>query len=181
MVIAVDDTGCLDLLRLFNEPCGQTYLASLGLSDGEIQQLPLLGLSGISNLIAAIKFARYYELTEDHLVFTVFTDSMDLYGSRLVEFREKHGEYTREDAIRDFHRYLMAVTVDHMLELSHYDRKRIHNLKYFTWVEQQGRNAEELDAQWYDYPGYWQSIRNQAAEIDDLIREFNHETGLLRE
>ncbi len=181
MVIAVDDRSCITLLRLFNEPQGQEYLASIGLTDGEMERLPLLGISSISNLIGAIKFARYYELTQEDTVFTVFTDSMELYGSRLAEVRAKYGEYTRDDAIRDFHRYLMAVTVDHMSELSHYDRKRIHNLKYFTWVEQQGREVEELDAQWYDYPGYWESIRHQAAEIDDLIREFNHETGLLGE
>jgi hypothetical protein len=45
-------------------------------------------------------------------------------------------------------------------------------LKYFTWVEQQGRRVEELDAQWYDGE-YWQKIRQQVEEIDTLIQEFN--------
>ena len=31
-----------------------------------------------------------------------------------------------------------------MQELSYYDRKRIHNLKYYTWVEQQGKSYEEI-------------------------------------
>jgi cysteine synthase len=179
MVIAVDDTSCVHLIRLFNEPGGQDYLAGMGLSDTEIQALPLLGISSVSNLIASIKFARYYELTEKDVVVTVFTDSMELYGSRLAELRERYGVYSREDAIRDFHRHLMGVTVDHVLELSHYDRRRIHNLKYFTWVEQQGRDVQELDAQWYDYPDYWQAVRDQRAETDELIRTFNRETGLL--
>lgn len=180
MVVAVDDNFCMNLIRLLNEPGGQDFLAGIGLSDEEIQALPLLGISSISNVIAAIKLARYYELTERDVILTVFTDSMELYSSRIWELREEYGEYTREDAIRDYHRYLMGTTVDYMLELSHYDRKRIHNLKYFTWVEQQGRDVQELDSQWYEYPDYWQTIRNQVAEIDELIREFNDQTGLLR-
>ena len=57
-------------------------------------------------------------------------------------------------------------------------RKRVHNLKYYTWVEQQGRDVEELDAQWYD-PHYWTDIHNQADDIDRLIEEFNEKTGVL--
>jgi len=180
MVIAVDDNNCMNALRLFNEPAGQEYLSGAGLGDAQIEALPLLGISGIGNLIAAIKFAKYYELTERDIVFTVFTDSMELYDSRVQELREEFGEYDRALALRDHHRYLLGLSTDHMLELSHYDRKRIHNLKYFTWIEQQGRELEELNAQWYDYPDYWQGIRGQVGEIDRLIREFNEKTGLLK-
>lgn len=172
MVIAVDDESCLNLIRLFNEPIGQEYLASIGVLDC-LQSLPLLGISGVSNLISAIKFAKYYELTERDAVFTIFTDSMDLYESRLHELREQFGEYTRDDAIKDYHRYLMGITTDNILELSFADRKRIHNLKYFTWVEQQGKSIDEINAQWHDYPDYWTSIQQQLNEIDALIKEFN--------
>jgi hypothetical protein len=171
----------MNLIRLLNEPGGHDYLSRIGLSDAEIRTLPLLGISSISNVIAAIKFARYYELTDRDVIFTVLTDSMELYSSRIVELREEHGEYTGEDAIRDYHRYLMGATIDHMLELSYYDRRRIHNLKYFTWVEQQGRDVQELDSQWYDHHEYWTAIRNQVTEIDELIRKFNDGTDLLRE
>jgi len=180
MVIAVDDNHCMNALRLFNEPAGQEYLSGAGLSDAQIEVLPLLGISGIGNMIAAIKFAKYYELTERDIVFTILTDSMELYSSRVQELQEQFGEYSPALAMRDHHRYLLGISTDHMLELSHYDRKRIHNLKYFTWIEQQGRELEELNAQWYDYPDYWQGIRGQVAEIDRLIREFNEETGLLK-
>ncbi|MFQ5864777.1 MAG: pyridoxal-phosphate dependent enzyme [bacterium] len=179
MVIAVDDNFCMNLIRLFNEPVGHDYLASIDLSDTELQNLSLIGISGISNLIAAIKFAKYYELTERDTIFIVFTDSMELYESRLGELKEEFGEYTRENAIRDYHQYLMGVTTDYLLELSYTERKRVHNLKYFTWIEQQGREVEELDAQWYEYPDYWSSIQDQVNEIDELIQEFNARTGLV--
>jgi hypothetical protein len=64
-----------------------------------------------------------------------------------------------------------------MLELSYTDRRRVHNLKYFTWVEQQGRKYEEILAQWSDRD-YWTGFQTQAAEIDELIKEFNHDVGL---
>ena len=66
-----------------------------------------------------------------------------------------------------------------MRELTYYDRQQIHNLKYFTWIEQQGKDLDELNAQWYDYPDYWDRIHGQVKEIDNLIKLFNDRTGLL--
>jgi isocitrate dehydrogenase kinase/phosphatase len=67
-----------------------------------------------------------------------------------------------------------------MLELSYANRKRIHNLKYYTWVEQQGKTFEEINAQWYD-PNYWTEIQSQVAEVDALINDFNERVGLVKE
>ena len=181
LVIAVDDADPMRLLRLFNHPTGQEYLAGMGLDQGLIESLPLLGISGLGNLVAAIKMAKYYELTERDLVLTVFTDSMDLYRSRLAEMEETEGAYHRESAIRDYHRHLLGLSRSEMLELGHYDRKRIHNLKYFTWVEQQGKDAAELDAQWHDFPDYWTGIQGQTEEVDRAIRKINGMTGLVTE
>ena len=175
MVVAVDDEFCMNLIRLFNEPVGQEYLVSVGVNDEMIQSLDLIGISGVGNLISAIKFAKYYDLTERDVVFTIFTDSMELYQSRLAELRTQFGDYTRDDAIRDYHRYLMGITTDFMLELTYPERKRVHNLKYFTWIEQQGKEVDELNAQWYDYPEYWTRIQEQMPEIDALIESFNSE------
>jgi hypothetical protein len=58
------------------------------------------------------------------------------------------------------------------MELSYTDRKRIHNLKYFTWVEQQGKSYDEIQAQWYD-THYWIDVQQQITEIDEVISEFN--------
>ncbi|HOG61092.1 MAG TPA: pyridoxal-5-phosphate-dependent protein subunit beta, partial [Flexilinea sp.] len=82
------------------------------------------------------------------------------------------------DASYAFGRYLMGENTSNMLELSYYDRKRIHNLKYYTWIEQQGKTSEELNAQWYDR-NYWTEIAAQKDEIDTLIKSFNEQVGLL--
>ncbi|MFW9963855.1 MAG: pyridoxal-5-phosphate-dependent protein subunit beta, partial [Candidatus Sifarchaeia archaeon] len=68
---------------------------------------------------------------------------------------------------------------DAMIELNHYDRKRIHHLKYFTWIEQQGMELDELNAQWYDYPNYWENIQQLTPKIDELIVQFNEKIGLV--
>ena len=61
-----------------------------------------------------------------------------------------------------------------MLELRYPDRRRIHNLKYYTWIEQQGRELDELNRQWYDYYEYWDR-EGLAARIDERIEAFNDE------
>jgi hypothetical protein len=121
--------------------------------------------------------AKYYELGENDIVLTMLTDSMELYGSRLEEMHQEYGGYAETDAAAHYARYLQGVSTDNMLELSYVDRRRIHNLKYFTWVEQQGKTYEEIQAQWYD-PNYWADVQKQAPEIDALIEEFNAEVGL---
>jgi cysteine synthase len=178
MVIAIDDAATIAIMRLFNEETGQDYLADQGVPADVIKELPNLGISGIANMLSAVKFAKYYELGRHDIVMAIGTDSMDMYRSRILEQREEHGPFTNLDATANFHRYLLGATLDHMLELNYYDRKRIHNLKYYTWVEQQGKTADELEAQWYD-PGYWTAVHGLADTIDSLIREFNERSGLL--
>jgi cysteine synthase len=177
LVIALDDESIVNLARLFNEPAGRAYLVQQGVPEETVNQLDLLGFSGIANLTMAIKFARYYELGERDVVLTVLTDSMELYQSRLAEMHEEFGEYSELDAAAHFARYLQGLTTDHLLELTYVDRRRIHNLKYFTWVEQQGKSYEEIVAQWYD-ADYWTGVQRQVSEIDGLIEEFNARVGL---
>jgi cysteine synthase len=181
MVIGVDDEYPVNLIRLFNEPAGKEFLQKEGISEDFIELMPLMGISGVANVLAAIKLAKYYQLTSQDVVFTILTDSMDLYGSRLQEMREERGDYDGQTAIQDYSRYLRAISTDHMAELGHYDRLQRHNLKYFTWIEQMGKSVEELDSQWYDWPGYWDSLHEQVGELDQLINQFNQETGLLSE
>ena len=180
MVIDIDDDDSQNLLRLFNEPQGREFLVNeAGVAPELVEKLGLLGISGIANVLCCIKMARYYELTENDVVATVLTDSAEMYGSRIDELREQNGVYNALAACRDFYQHLASIRTDHMLELNYQGKKRIHNLKYYTWVEQQGRSVQELNDQWYD-DSYWTSVHAQAQEIDRLIDEFNERTGVLK-
>jgi cysteine synthase A len=176
MVVAIDDEDTMCLVRLFNEDAGRTYLLSRGVPSGLVDHLDLLGISGVANLLSAIKFAKYYELTGRDIVLTVLTDSMELYQSRLRELAEQRGPYSKTQAAVDYHAHLLGIKTDFALELGYRERKRIHNLKYFTWVEQMGKAAAELDAQWYD-PGYWGRVHQLVDPIDRLIEAFNERVG----
>ena len=180
MIMAVDDKACMDLVRLFNEPAGRAYLVRQGVPQELVGSLDLLGISSIANVLSSIKFAKWYELGENDIVLTVWTDSMELYDSRLRELRQQHGPYDEVNAAAHYHRHLLDCTVDYVEELGYWDRKRVHNLKYFTWVEQQGKTYEEIQAQWYQ-PDYWSSKQQQIGEIDQLIDEFNQRTGLKKD
>jgi cysteine synthase len=178
MVVAIDDEIPMNLIRLFNEEEGKAHLVSKGIDQNLVDNLDLLGISSVGNLVSAIKFAKYYELERTDIVVTILTDSMELYDSRLHEMNEESGEYGPKDAIAAYARYLQGLTIDYMEELTYYSRKRIHNLKYFTWVEQQGKTFEEIQSQWYDKQ-YWENLPASTEQIDKLIDEFNSRTGLL--
>lgn len=178
MVIDVDDNDAMALLRLFNEPAGKAQLIEAGVDPQLVESLALMGISGIANVLCCIKMAKYYELTEHDVVCTVLTDSADMYRSRLAELTQQLGEYDAKAASYDFALHLMGLKTDCMAELGYYDRKRVHNLKYYTWVEQQGKTTEELDALWYGTE--WADVHSQADALDELIRAFNEETGVLK-
>ena len=175
-VAAIDDEDCMRILRLFNEPAGQAYLAGLGVPQATIAQLGLLGISGVCNLLAAIKAAKYWELNENDVILTIFTDSVEMYRSRLEEQTAQHGAFTAVSAAQAQVGSLERQAVDNFKELTFPEKKAIHNLKYYTWVEQQGKTYEEICAQWQ--PEYWtQLFTEEAAHFDKLIDQFNQEVA----
>lgn len=179
MVIAIDDEDALGMMRLFNEPAGKEYLKSIGVADDLISKLAWVGVSGAANIAMAIKMAKYYELTDKDVIATVLTDSAEMYISRLKEMLdERNGKYDATDAAVDHARHILALTTDEMEELTYISKKRIHNLKYYTWIEQQRRHVDELNAQWYNHKEYYGSIPSYRPKLDKLINQFNEMTGV---
>jgi len=171
-VAAIRDEDCMRLLRLFNDPVGLNLLKKQGIKPEIVEQLSLLGISSIANLLASIKLAKYLEYNEDDIIITVFTDSAEMYLSRLEELNAERGAYTELQAALDREAAIKAQSYDNFLELSYQDKKRIHNLKYYTWVEQQGKTYEEINAQWE--PEYWiETFENNLDQLDKAIDAFN--------
>ena len=175
--IGLDDEAAMSLIRLFNKALGRDYLVSRGMDPAVLESLRLLGISGAANLLSAIKLAKYHEMIDRDIVVTGATDSMDMYRSRLHELTEDRGAFANPDAVAAYYCHLLGTSTEHVHELGYYDRKRIHNLKYYMWVEQQGKTYEEIQAQWYD-DDYWTDIQSLAEPIDRLIEDFNHLTGV---
>jgi cysteine synthase len=179
LVAGIDDNVVISTMRLFNEPEGHKHLLEAGVAKEIVDKLNLLGISSIANIIGLIKMAKYYEMTERDCLFTVATDSMEMYQSRVNQYRISEGDYTPMQAAIDFEGRFLNISIDAQIEVNYYDKKRMHNLKYFTWVEQQGKTVEELNAQWYDRD-YWQAKFSLVDKWDELIDEFNERTGLLK-
>ena len=177
VVVAIDDNAVVNISRLFNEENGRAYLVEKGVPEAIVNQLDLLGFSGISNVLSCIKTAKYYEMDENDIMVTVLTDSMELYRSRLHEMHQEFGQYTRARCRRGF-RPLPAWTVHRQ-----HARAALHRSPPCpqSQVLHLGRAAgttyEEIQDQWYE-PNYWTDVQKQADEIDELIVEFNKEVGL---
>jgi cysteine synthase A len=178
LVVGVSDrsTGALDLL--FNSETGLAYLAGRRRVDpGILAELKWLGLSGIANVVAAIKVAKRLDLGPDDVLLTLATDSAALYASERGKFAEAHFSdgFDAITAGELFGQHLLGIADNDVLELTHQDRVRIFNLGYYTWVEQQGVAIEDFERR--RHQGFWQELRGLAPRWDELIAEFNREVG----
>src|SRR6516164_1635903 len=178
IVVGVSDrsTGALDLL--FNKETGLSYLADRRHIDTELLSgLKLLGLSGIANLVAAIKIAKRLELGEDDAIVTVATDSAGLYGSERRKFLAANypSGLDAVSAGEIFGQHLLGAADNDVLELTHGERSRIFNLGYYTWVEQQGVPLEAFERR--RTQEFWSQLPQAALAWDMLIAEFNAVAG----
>jgi len=179
---AVSDRSTDQLGVLWNTDVGREYLVDRRGVPGEVvDQLGDIGLSGICNILAAIKTAKYYEMGSDDVLMTVATDGFAMYGS---ERDKAFGKYFPKgfDAVSAgevFGEHLLGESTDNLLELTYEDRTRIFNLGYFTWVEQQGVSVEEFRAR--KRPQFWTEIREIIPVWDRMIEEFNARTGAIEQ
>ena len=82
VVVGVSDRSTDALDVLFNTDAGRGYLARRRRIDPAlVAALDGLGLSGIANVLAAIKTAKHLELTPTDVIVTVATDSAPMYAS----------------------------------------------------------------------------------------------------
>ena len=178
IVVGVSDrsTGSLDLL--FNSETGRAYLSGRRHIVPEmVSGLKFLGLSGIANLVAAIKTAKRLELGSEDVLITVATDGATLYGSERRKFLAQHCPegFDAIHAGEIFGQHILGAADNDVVELTHQDRARIFNLGYYTWVEQQGVPLEAFERR--RSRGFWSELRKAASAWDILITEFNARMG----
>ncbi len=177
-VIGVSDRSSDSLNLLFNENAGRDYLLRRRKIDPSLlRQFAHVGLSGYANIVAAIKLARHLELGADDVIATVATDGAPLYQSERANFLARHygGTFDDVNAGEVFGRDLDGIADDHLIELTHVDRRRVFNLGYYTWVEQQGVALEDFDKR--KNPSFWKGLQDTIPAWDELIARFNADTG----
>ena len=167
LLVCVDDQECLEGLQLLQ--AGTEMLVAEGVLETLARSwVGFFGISGVCNVLASIKTARYYGLGPKEAVVTVATDSFDRYPSVLRRLDEEQGRMTRDDARRRL-AIFRGQKMDWVLEATREVRRRWHNQKYFTWVEQQGKTVEDLRGQ--EEPAFWIAHQERASVIDRTILE----------
>jgi cysteine synthase len=177
-VAAVSDRASDTLFLLLNTDAGRRYLVERrGLDPALVARLGDLGFSGIANLVAAVKTAKYLDLGPEDVIVTVSTDGSAMYRSEIPKATSKYfgGTFDAVAAGETWGRGLAAAATDHLLELSLVDRRRIFNLGYFTWVEQQGVSLEEFNAR--AKQSFWDGLLELVPAWDAMIAEFNAKSG----
>ena len=167
LLVCVDDLECLEGLQLLQE--GQATLEAEGVDAERARSWTgFFGISGVCNVLAAIRAADRYDLGPQQAVVTVATDGFDRYPSVLQRLDREQGRMDAEKARRRVEIFRSRRT-GWLVEGTPEVRRRWHNQKYFTWVEQQGKTVAELRAQ--EDPAWWVAHQERAHEIDRRIRE----------
>lgn len=178
LVAGVSDQATDMLLVLFNTEAGRKYLIERrGIDRAIVSRLENLGLSSLCNMLAAIKTAKYFDLGPDDVILSVATDGAAMYASEIVKALARYFG-NRFDAIaagETWGRALAGAATDHLMEMTHLERKRVFNLGYFTWVEQQGVSVEEFTAR--AKQSFWDGLLELVPAWDAMIAEFNARSG----
>lgn len=174
VVVDVSDRATDQLNVLFQSQAGKRYLRDRRRVPGPmLEALDSFGLSSICNVVAAIKTARYFDWGPDDAVITVATDGAAMYRTEAEKYTVRHfaGGIDETVAGQIFGEHLLGATTDNMLELTDFERRRIFNLGYFTWVEQHGVPLDEFVAR--RDQTFWKELLAIVPEWDRMIEEFN--------
>ena len=178
VVVAVSDQATDGLDYLLQTSAGRMYLTDWRIPPTQLHAMDAFGYSGLANVLAAIKTAKYFGYGPEDAILTVATDDAAMYKAEREAYGKRHFPKDFEDkhAAKLYGQYLAGAATDHVLETTQRDRERMFNLGYFTWVEQQGLSVEDFSAR--KRQSYWKGLRANLAAWDALIREFNAETGV---
>lgn len=171
-IMCVDDIECKKGLQLLTDPAGIEFLAKdAGISEDNVKKMSeIFGISGVCNVLGAIKTAKYYEMTSRDNVITIATDSIDRYHSVMKAMSDKYGKMDSCEAKTRLNSIFHNVKTDWIKEGTKDNRDCWHNLKYYTWVEQQGKTVSELNEQ--KSQEYWIKQQELIPQINKKIMEY---------
>ncbi len=169
-IMCLDDVECKKGLQLLTDETGrQTLERRFGIARDTVEKLAsIFGISGICNVLGAIKTAKHYGFGPRDTIVTICTDAIDRYRSVMADMTATYGRMDEAEAVARAHIFHGQKT-DWIKDGTPDMRRQWHNLKYYTWVEQQGKSVEELNAQLGEE--WWLAEQAKVGEIDKRILE----------
>ncbi len=170
LLMCIDDIESKKGLQLLTEVAGWRVLTQrYGISEDKVRIMAeTFGISGVCNVLGAIKTAEFYGFGKDDVIVTILTDAIDRYHSVMAQMTATYGKMDETEAAIRLVSIFHKQKLDWIMEGTREARNRWHNLKYYTWVEQQGKTIEELNAQ--RDPEFWLAVQARVAEVDAKLR-----------
>jgi hypothetical protein len=178
-LMCIDDEACLKGLQLLAEAKGrETLVKRYGADEALVEQLgDMFGVSGICHILGSIKTAKAYNLGENDVIVTAAADSLDRYHSIVARSQKAWGKLDEASASARIEAVFHGVKTDWVQHATPHIKQRWHNLKYYTWVEQQGKTVKELDAQ--RDPAWWEQHQQMVSAIDERLLAARQEAGTI--
>ncbi len=169
-IMCLDDIECKKGLQLLTDEIGMDTLERrFGVPREKVEKMrDIFGISGVCNVLGAIKTAKHYGLGPNDTIVTICTDAIDRYHSVMADMTATYGKVDEAEAVARVGIFRDQKT-DWVKDGTPDMRRQWHNLKYYTWVEQQGKTVEELNAQLSEE--WWLAGQAKVADIDRRILE----------
>ena len=168
-IMCIDDIESKKGLQMLTEESGWAVLERHGVPAAKVRKLAsIFGISGVCNVLGAIKTAKHYGFGKNDVIVTICTDAIDRYHSVMDEMTHRYGRMDEAEAGTRLQAIFHGQKTDWVKDGTPDQRRQWHNLKYYTWVEQQGKTVEELNAQMD--PDWWVGHQQMVPEIDARIR-----------
>ncbi len=142
----------------------------LGLPEGSLRRLrSLFGISGICNILGAIRMAGFLGLGPQDNVVTIATDGFDRYPSVLANLPERMGTLPNEQTADWFERIFRGGEAGEILDL----RPRAQKDRLFSYKEEVWKSFHYSQA-------YLDSMQSQSFWDDEFDRICGIDTALLQ-
>ncbi|MDA8442492.1 MAG: pyridoxal-5'-phosphate-dependent protein subunit beta, partial [Peptococcaceae bacterium] len=155
-VAQIPDDDCVKGLKIIQD--GTKILQEMGIAEQDALALRgLFGVSGICNILGAIKMAHYLKLGPDDNVVTIATDGFDRYPSVLEDLEQRYLE-TEEFVLRRWARDIFA-------------NKHTHNITDFRSVAAKEQLYKQKEKDWLPF-GYSQEYLDAMRTAEFWDKEY---------
>jgi cysteine synthase A len=167
-VTLIYDDDCVKALKVIHD--APEILVKLGVAPEVAEGMRgLFGVSGVCNIIGAIKMAKYLRLGPDDNVVTIATDSFDRYLSVLEDLDRRYLETSETVLTRWLKSIFHEAGVEHIYDFrSREQKEQLFRQKEHDWLPF-GYSKEYLDSM--RSPEFWEREYHRITDYDKKIKD----------